>query len=51
MFKKKQQPGEPVNSFVNGLHKLAENCAFKVLKKELIRELLVIGEQDGKLTE
>ncbi|KAK9512390.1 hypothetical protein O3M35_000829 [Rhynocoris fuscipes] len=50
-FKRKQESGEPVDSFINDLHKLAEYCQFGNLKEELIRDIIVIGVADTKLSE
>lgn len=40
-FKRKQPPGEPVNSFVSDFLKLAESCKFMGLKEEIVQDLLV----------
>src|SRR5436190_7185319 len=50
-LKRRQNESEPVDSFINDLHTLAETCEFKDLKEELIRDLIVIGVQDSKLSE
>src|SRR5436190_6820025 len=50
-LKRRQLPGEPVDSFMNDLHKLAESCNFRDLKEELVRDLIVIGVEDCKLSE
>ena len=46
-----QLEGENVDSFVTGLHKLAEYCAFGALHNDLIRDRLVVGLRDHKLSE
>lgn len=46
-----QQLGEPAEQFINDLHKLAETCKFKTLKDELIRDRIVVGIRDAKLSE
>ncbi|XP_039297382.1 uncharacterized protein LOC120354384 [Nilaparvata lugens] len=48
---KRRQSGELVDSFVNDLHKLAEGCNFGNLREELIRDLIVIGVLDNKVSE
>ena len=42
---------ENVDSFVTSLHKLAEYCAFGALHNDLIRDRLVVGLRDHKLSE
>ena len=46
-----QLEGENVDSFVTSLHKLAEYCAFGALHNDLIRDRLVVGLRDHKLSE
>ena len=46
-----QREGESVDSFVTSLHKLAENCVFGTLKNDLIRDRLVVGLRDSRLSE
>ena len=43
--------GANVDSFVTSLHKLAEYCAFGALHNDLIRDRLVVGLRDHKLSE
>ena len=50
-LKRRQQLGEPVDCFINDLRKLAETCEFQNLKASLIRDLIVIGVNDSKLSE
>ncbi|XP_054289363.1 uncharacterized protein LOC129004762 [Macrosteles quadrilineatus] len=50
-LKRRQSEGEPVDSFINSLHKLAERCKLGELKDELIRDLIVIGVNDDKLSQ
>ena len=45
-----QLEGETVDSFVTSLHKLAENCAFWALHNELIRDRLVLGLRDHRVS-
>ena len=37
-----QKEGEPVDSFITDLYALAEFCNFENLRKELIRDRLVV---------
>ena len=46
-----QQEGESVEIFITDLYKLAEHCAFGTLCEELIRDRLVVGLRDSKLSE
>ena len=46
-----QFEGENIDSFVTSLHKLAENCAFGTLHNELIRDRLVVGLRDHRVSE
>nr|CAI5842745.1 unnamed protein product [Callosobruchus analis] len=46
-----QKPGEPVGNFITSLHALVEHCNFGTLKKELIRDRIVIGIADTKVCE
>jgi transposase InsO family protein len=46
-----QQPDETVDSFVTALHTLANNCEYKSLREELIRDRLVVGLTDKNLSE
>ena len=46
-----QQEGESVETFITDLHCLAEHCEFGVLKDELIRDRIVVGLKDKKLSE
>lgn len=46
-----QRPGEPVDEFITDIHKLAENCEFQNLKDELIRDRIVVGMQNVKVSE
>ena len=46
-----QQEGESVETFITDLHCLAEHCEFGVLKDELIRDKIVVGLKDKKLSE
>lgn len=46
-----QQEGESSEAFITEVHKLAEHCIFGVLKEELIRDRIVVGIKDRKLSE
>lgn len=46
-----QQVGEPVDNFITSLYHLAEHCQFKDLREELIRDRIVVGLQDARLSE
>ena len=49
--RRSQQPGESVESFITGLHTLAEHCQFGAPREELIRDRIVVGILDAKLSE
>ena len=46
-----QLEGENVDSFVTSLHKMAEYFAFGALHNDLIRDRLVVGLRDHKVSE
>lgn len=46
-----QTPGEPVVTFIEDLHRLAEKCEYGDLKEDLIRDRLVVGVSDRRLSE
>ncbi|HSF90705.1 MAG TPA: hypothetical protein VLA51_00725, partial [Paracoccaceae bacterium] len=48
---RKQALGETSEAFIIALHKLAETCDFGALHDELIRDRIVVGIQDAKLSE
>ena len=48
---RKQEPGEPVDAFITDLYCLSEHCEFGALREELIRDRIVVGLQDVKLSE
>uniref|UniRef100_A0A3P8TBN5 ribonuclease H n=1 Tax=Amphiprion percula TaxID=161767 RepID=A0A3P8TBN5_AMPPE len=48
---RRQQDGESAEIFITAVHKLAENCGFGVLKEELIRDRIVVGIKDKRLSE
>jgi hypothetical protein len=46
-----QKDGEPVESFITDLHCLAKYCDFGTLKDQLIRDRIVVGLRNKKLSE
>jgi len=46
-----QQEGESVETFITDLHCLAEHCEFGALKDELVRDRIVVGLKDKKLSD
>ena len=46
-----QMKGESVDTYETNLYKLAENCIFGELRDQLIRDRLVVGLRDYKLSE
>ena len=46
----RQEDGETVDTFVTALHALAEYCDYGTLKDEMIRDRIVVGLQDSKLS-
>ena len=48
---RKQQPGEAVDSFITSLYTLVEHCDYKTLRDEMIRDRIVVGISDAKLSE
>ena len=46
-----QQHGESVEAFVTALHHLAQHCEYGTLKSEMIRDRLVVGLLDARLSE
>ena len=49
--KRKQQPGEPVEIFIQDLYKLVEDCKYGALKEELIRDNIVTGVLSDSLSD
>ena len=47
---RKQEEGEHVDPFITDLYKLAEHCSYGNLRDELIRDRIVIGVKDKKLS-
>ena len=48
---RKQEDGECVDSFITALYELAEHCNYGALREEMIRNRLVVGITDSKLSE
>ena len=48
---RKQEEGETVDSFITTLYELAEHCNYGDLREEMIRDRLVVGIRDSKLSE
>ncbi|XP_070182570.1 uncharacterized protein [Littorina saxatilis] len=46
-----QKPGELVDSFIQELYRIAEECEYGPLKDELIRDRIVVGVTDDDLSE
>ena len=48
---RKQEDGETVDSFITALYELVEHCSYRGLWEEMIRDRLVVGISDSKLSE
>src|SRR4029434_3448248 len=48
--KRSQEVGESAENFITAVHKLAEHCKYGVLREELIRDRIVVGIRDAKLS-
>ena len=48
---RQQAEGESVDDFVMDLYRLAEHCGYGVLHNEMIRDGIVVGLRDAKLSE
>lgn len=48
---RQQEQGETVDSFITSLHCLSEHCGYGQLHDEMIRDRLVVGLRDKKLSE
>ena len=46
-----QNESEPVESFITDLHCLAEHCQFGTLRDQLIRDRIVVGLKNKRLSE
>ena len=47
---RKQEEGEAIDSYITVLFKLSEYCGYGPLRYELIRDRIVIGVRDKKLS-
>ena len=48
---RKQELGEPVDTFITLLYTLVEHCNYGQLKDELIWDRIVVGLRDAKISE
>ena len=48
---RKQEEEEPVEAFITALYKLSEHCNYGDLKNEMIRDRIVVGIRDARLSE
>ena len=48
---RRQEEGETVDTFITALHALAEHCNFGTLTDEMVRDRIVVGLLDAKLSE
>ena len=48
---RKQKEGEPADVFITALHTLSEHCNYGALRNEMIRDRIVVGIRDVKLSE
>ncbi|KAI4879857.1 hypothetical protein NFI96_004001 [Prochilodus magdalenae] len=48
---RQQEQGETVDSFITSLHCLSEHCGYGPLHDEMVRDRLVVGLRDKKLSE
>ena len=49
--RRKQEEGEPVESFITALYSLAEHCGYGNLHDEMIRDRIVVGIRNNTLSE
>ena len=49
--RRKQEEGESVSSFISDLYTLAEHCGYGNLREEMIRDGLVVGIRDARLSQ
>ena len=49
--KRRQNEGESVDHFITALHILSEHCGYGDMRDQLIRDLIVVGIRDDKLSE
>lgn len=46
-----QEGGESVEAFITAVHVLSEHCEFEAVREELIRDRIVVGIHDARLSE
>ncbi|CAB4035068.1 Hypothetical predicted protein [Paramuricea clavata] len=46
-----QRPGEPVDTFIQDLYKIAADCEYGTLNNELIRDIIIVGVVDDSLSD
>ena len=46
-----QNQGEPIEAYISSLHQLADKCKYGTIEQELIRDRLVVGIRNKKLSE
>lgn len=44
------EPNESAEAFITDLHKLADSCDYETLRQDLIRDRIVVGLRDSKLS-
>ena len=49
--KRVQKPGEPVDSFIQDLYRLADDCEYGLLKNELIRDKIIVRVLDDAFSD
>ena len=49
--RRRQEEGEPVESFITALYSLAEHCSYGNLHDEMIRDRIVVGIRNSTLSE
>ena len=47
--KRKQEEGEPVDTFITSLYSLSEHCNYGALREKMIRDRIVVGIRDAAL--
>ena len=47
----RQEEGEPVDSFITSLYRLAEHCNYRDLHDKMIRYRISVGLRDSNLSE
>ena len=46
-----QEPVEPIESFITDLYRMSEHCNFGTWKDEMIRDRIVVGVRDARLSQ